>query len=60
MVDKLVKVTANVPVRDTNEASQTCWGVVFDVVEVKKDHFSLVAEVSVEDAKAMKKAGRVG
>ncbi len=59
MADKLTKVTANIPVRDTSALSQRCWGVDFDVVEVKKDQFSLVAELPADEAKAMKEAGRV-
>lgn len=55
---RLVKVTANVPVRDVDTTTQRCWGVEFDVVEVK-DGFSLIAKLPKAEADAMKEAGRV-
>ncbi len=58
MADKKTKVRANVSVRDTSALTQRCWGVEFDVVELKEG-FVLEAELSSDEAKAMKEAGRV-
>lgn len=58
MADKKIKVVANVTAREDVGAQQNCWGFMFTVTEGKKGNY-LEAELSKEDADAMKEAGRL-